>query len=200
MSEAETDAFQLLTAQIRGLERRHIAVAPAKAAIFAFASTDASPASRGLVHADATIRDALHAIAQLRPGKVSHAPSVLDSIGVLYEYYLTWEAAVATQIVDPTRLATAMAEIAVIAPNVDDALRALARAVHLHQEVARRWFVRVPPATLLLVCLIYVIFIAAPITELKLPPEIQNLLTSETGYIALAITIASMVIQHDHRK
>jgi hypothetical protein len=93
-----------------------------------------------------------------------------------------------------------MAEIAVIAPDVDDALRVLARAVYLHQEFARGWFVGLPPATLLLACVIYVIFIAAPIAELKLPLEIQNLLTSETGYIALASTIASMVIQHNLRK
>jgi hypothetical protein len=71
MSEAETDAFQLLTTQIRDLERRCIAVASAKATIFAFASTDASPATRGLVHADVTIRDALQPVAQLRPGKGS---------------------------------------------------------------------------------------------------------------------------------
>jgi hypothetical protein len=196
MNEAETDALQVLTAQIREFERRYFAVAPAKAAIFAFACADASTASRGLVHADATIRDALHAIARLRPGKVSHVPTVLDSIGVLYEHYLAWEAAVATQIVDPARVAAAVAKVAIIAPDFHDALRVLDE----HQEVTRRWFVSLPPTTLLLVCLIYLIFIAAPIAEVKLSSEVQALMTNETGYIALAITIAGTVIEHNRRK
>jgi hypothetical protein len=200
MNEAQTDAFQSLNAQLRDLERRYLAVAPAKAAMFAFACTDTSAASRGLVHADATVRDALNAIRRMHPEKVSHVPAVIDSIGVLYEYYLTWEAAVATQIADPTHLAAALAEAAIIAPDVDDALRAITHSLHLHQDVAHRWFVSLPPATILLVCLIYVVFIVAPIAELKLPPELQALLTNEASYVALAITIAGAVIERNRRK
>jgi hypothetical protein len=93
MSMADTDVFRVLTTQIRDLERRCVAVAPAKAAIFAFAGTDTSAASRGLVQADATIRSSLDAIGRVHSGKVTHVPMVLDSIGVLYEWYLTQEAA-----------------------------------------------------------------------------------------------------------
>ena len=153
MSMADTDVSQVLTTQIRDLERRYVAVAPAKAAIFAFACADTSAASRGLVQADATIRSALDTIERLHSGKVNHVPMVLDSIGVLYEWYLTQEAAVATQIANPAHIADAMARVAIIAPDVDDALHVMARALHLHQQVTPRWFVSLPSAALLLVCL-----------------------------------------------
>jgi len=109
--------------------------------MFAFACRDTSAEARGLVHADTTVRHALNAIRRMRPEKVSHVSAVIDSIGVLYEYYLTWEAAVATQIADPSHLVAALAEAAIIAPDVDDALRVIAHSIYLHQEVAHRWFV-----------------------------------------------------------
>jgi hypothetical protein len=175
MSEAETDGFQFLTLQIRDLERRYAAISPAKAAIFAFACTDTSAASRGLVHADVTIRHTLQAIARLHNDKISDVSAVLDSIGILYEYYLTQEAAVATQIADPAHMVAAMARVAQIAPDVDNALRVIACAASLHQEVARRWFVGLPPAAIIVICLIWVIFTVVPVAELKLPPEWQEL-------------------------
>lgn len=200
MSEAETDAFQLLTVQLRELERRCAAIAPAKAAIFAFARTDSSAASRGLVHADATIRSAMQAIARLPSGKISGVSAVLDSIGVLYEYYLTQEAAVATQIADPARVVVAMARVAEIAPDADDALRTIAHAVFLHQEAARRWFVSLPPTAIMLICLIWVILTVAPVAELKLPPEWQELLTNEPGYIALGALLVGAITGYYRRK
>ncbi len=199
MSMADSDVFRVLTTQIRDLERRCVAVAPAKAAIFAFARTDTSAASRGLVQADATIRSGLDSIGRVHSGKVTHVPMVLDSIGVLYEWYLTQEAAVATQIANPSDITEAMARVAIIAPDVDGALNVIARALYLHQPVTRRWFVSPRPAALLLICLIYLVCIAAPVAELELPPELQGLLTNEVGYIALAITVASMVTDHNRR-
>jgi len=199
MSEAETDAFQFLTVQIRDLERRYAAVAPAKAAIFAFACTDTSAASRGLVHADATIRRALQAIASLHHGKISDVSAVLDSIGVLYEYYLTQEAAVATKIADPAHMLAAMARVAEITPDFDDALRTIARAVLLQQEVAPRWLASLPPAAIMLICLIWMIFIIAPVAKLKLPPEWQELLTNEPGYIAIGALFVAAVTSYHRR-
>jgi hypothetical protein len=107
--------------------------------------------------------------------------------------------AVATQIANPAHIAEAMARVAIIAPDVDDALNVIARALYLHQPVTRRWFVSPPSAALLLICLIYLVCIAAPVAELELPTELQGLLTNEVSYIALAITLASMVIDHNRR-
>jgi len=45
-----------------------------------------------------------------------------------------------------------------------------------------------------------VVFIAAPIAELKLPAELQTLLTNEASYVALAITIAGLAIERSRRK
>ena len=200
MSQAETDPFQFLAVQLRDLERRYAAIAPAKAAIFGFACTDTSAASRGLVHADATIRHAVQAIARLPNGKISGVSAVLDSIGVLYEYYLTQEAAVATQIADPAHVVAAMARVAEIAPDADDAFRTIARAVFLHQEVARRWFVGLSPAAIMLISLIWVILTVAPVAELKLPPEWQELLTNEPGYIALGALLVGAITGYYRRK
>jgi hypothetical protein len=66
-------------------------------------------------------------------------------------------------------------------------------------QVARKGFAGLKPITLIAVVLVILMFAGAPVAELKLPPEAQELLTNEPGYIALAVVIVGAIIKNGKR-
>ncbi len=63
----------------------------------------------------------------------------------------------------------------------------------------RSGFAGLIPLYVIAIVLVILLRTAAPVAELKLPPELQALLANEPGYIALAILIAGTIIKYGKR-
>jgi hypothetical protein len=83
--------------------------------------------------------------------------------------------------------------ITVSTAGVSDLIAQLDRLVPAKVSANRR-----PPVQLAVLVLIWLILVAGPVAEVKLPSEIQTMLGTEVGTVALALTITQMM--KDKRK
>lgn len=69
----------------------------------------------------------------------------------------------------------------------------------LTKQAARKGFAGLSPIQILLVVLVVLICTGAPVAELHLPPELQELTSNEPGYIALAIVITGAIVKGNRK-
>jgi hypothetical protein len=80
--------------------------------------------------------------------------------------------------------------ITVSAAGVSDLIAQLDPLVPAKVSANRR-----PPAQLAVLVLVWLVLVAGPVAEVKLPPEIQTMLGTEVGTVALALTITQIMNQ-----
>lgn len=94
----------------------------------------------------------------------------------------------------PSPAATAdQAAPAVVAVSDDTLELNPADINQLLAQAARDGLGGVPRLRLLVIAIVFVAFLAAPVGELRLPPELQELVQSEVGHIGVALGIAAAI-------